>query len=404
MITSTAVSETLERLGREVAAEHGCDLELLRAYLPALLLTASTPRRLSDVEQERCRRTGAEAAQAGLALPALVDVYMSASRRLWPHLAELVGAERGRPVHPTELVRLGEAVWHTADDALAALAAGYVDAQRLVLRSEEAARLRFVEDLLRGRADIGSMVERAETYGLNLAASHVVAVAEAEQPVVTPGRLLTWVEQSARSRFPGRGVLVTGDEGRLVCVVSTSATATGVEQDADGAVLAEVAATAAAELTRGARPRVAVSRRHAGPRGISHCYVEAREALRLADRLALADRVVHARSLLVYQVLLRDESAMSDLVEAVLGPLAATRHGPARHLEALEAYFGQGCNTTAAARALHLSVRALSYRLQRVHELTGYRAGDPAHQLPLLVAVTGARLLDWPGSGRSAPG
>jgi sugar diacid utilization regulator len=46
-------------------------------------------------------------------------------------------------------------------------------------------------------------------------------------------------------------------------------------------------------------------------------------------------------------------------------------------------------------------VRALSYRLQRVHELTGYRAADPAHQLPLLVAVTGARLLDWPA--RPAP-
>ena len=396
MSTSPAVAEALEQLGREVADEHGCDPQLLRVYLPALLLTASTPRRLSDAEQDSCRRTGSEAAQAGLALPALVDVYMSASRRLWPRLAELVAAERGRPVRPTELVQLGEAVWHTADDALAAVAAGFVDAQRLVLRSEEAARLRFVEDLLHGRADIGSMVERAETYGLNLAASHVVAVAEAEQPVVTPGRLLTWVEQAARSRFPGRGVLVTGDEGRLVCVVSTSATATGAEQDRDGAELAEVAASAAADLTRGARQRVAVSRRHAGPRGIAHCYAEARDALRLADRLDLADSVVHARNLLVYQVLLRDESAMSDLVEAVLGPLAATRHGPARHLEALEAYFGQGCNTTAAARALHLSVRALSYRLQRVHELTGYRAGDPAHQLPLLVAVTGARLLDWP--------
>ena len=53
-------------------------------------------------------------------------------------------------------------------------------------------------------------------------------------------------------------------------------------------------------------------------------------------------------------------------------------------------------NTTAAARSLHLSVRAVSYRLERVHALTGYRAGHPAHHLPLLVAVTGARLLDWP--------
>ena len=403
MTTSTGsadgVSEVLDRVGREAAAEHACEPGLLRGYLPALLATASTLRRLSEQEKLECRRTGGEAAQAGLALPALVDLYMSASRRLWPLLSDLVGALRGRPVRPTELVPLGEAVWRAADDALAALAAGYVDAQRLVLRSEEAARLRFVEDLLTGRADLGSLVDRADTYGLSLAAGHVVAVARADAPVAPAGRLTTWVEQAARLRFPGRGVLVATDAGRLVCVVSTPASG-GARQDADGRVLAEVTAAAAAELTRDAAWRVAVSRRHAGPLGISRCYAEALDALDVADRLGLPDQVVHARSLLVYRVLLRDESAMTDLVEAVLGPLDGATGGADRLLQTLEAWFDEGGNTTAAARRLHLSVRALSYRLQRVHQLTGYRAGDPAQQLTLRVAVTGARLLDWP---RSSP-
>ncbi len=389
------MSTALDRVGRESATEHGCDPDLLQGYLPALLGTASTLRRLSEQEKEDCRRTGADAAQAGLALPALVDLYMTASRRLWPQLTDLVGALRDQPVRPTELVGLGEAVWRAADDALAALAAGYVDAQRLVLRSEEAARLRFVEDLLRGHADIGSLVDRADTYGLNLAAGHVVAVADAETPVAPAGRLTTWVEQAARSRFPDRGVLVIADAGRLVCAVSTAAE-DGVGQDADGGVLAELAASAAAELTRGKAWRVAVSRRHSGPLGISRGYADALDALDVADRLGLVDRVVHARQLLVYRVLLRDESAMTDLVEAVLGPLAGTAEGPDRLLRTLEAYFAAGSNTSAAARTLHLSVRALSYRLQRVQELTGYRAGDPAQQLTLHVAVTGARLLDWP--------
>ena len=395
------VAGALEDVARDVAREHACDPGLLRGYLPALLETASTLRRLTDEEKDDCRRTGADAAQAGLALPALVDVYMTASRHLWPLLSDLVGAQRARPVHPGELVRLGEAVWHAADDALAALAAGYVDAQRLLVRGEEAARLGFVEDLLRGRSDLGALVERASAYGLNLAAAHVVAVADAEQPVAPAGRLLTWVEEAARSRFPARGVLVASDAGRLVCAVSTTAAPAGTEPGDDGRALAEVAGAAAQELTRGARWRVAVSRPHAGPLGISVSYAEALDALELAHRLDLPERVVDARHLLVYQVLLRDESAMIDLVEAVLGPLRATREGPARHLETLEAYFAQGGNTTAAARSLHLSVRALSYRLQRVHQLTGYRAGDPAHQLPLRVAVTGARLLEWPR--RSAP-
>jgi sugar diacid utilization regulator len=393
--TSSAVSEALDRLGREAATEHGCDPGLLQGYLPALLATASTLRRLTEVEKEACQRSGGEAAQAGLALPALVDLYMTASRRLWPQLSDLVGALRGRPVRPAELIRLGEAVWRAADDALAALAAGYVDAQRLVLRAEEGARLRFVEDLLNGHADIGSLVDRADTYGLNLSAGHVVAVAQAKQPAAPAGRLTTWVEQAVRSRFPNRGVLVTEEAGRLVCALSTPALGR-VGQDTDAGVLGELAASAAAELTRRAGWRVAVSRRHVGPLGIRRCYGEALDALSVADRLSLPDRVVHARQLLVYRVLLRDESAMTDLVQAVLGPLAATAEGPDRLLRTLEAYFAEGGNTTAAARKLHLSVRALSYRLQRVHELTGYRAGDPAQQLTLSVAVTGARLLGWP--------
>lgn len=394
MTTSSAVSGALARLGREAATEHGCDPGLLQGYLPALLATASTLRGLTEEEKEACRRSGGEAAQAGLALPALVDLYMTASRRLWPQLSDLVGALRGRPVRPAELVRLGEAVWRAADDALAALATGYLDAQRLVVRAEEGARLRFVEELLNGHADIGSLVDRAETYGLNLSAGHVVAVAQAKQPAAT-GRLTTWVEEAVRSRFPHRGVLVTEAAGRLVCALSTPDLSM-VEQDTDAGVLGELAASAAEELTRRAGWRVAVSRRHVGPLGIRRCYGEALDALSVADRLSLPDLVVHARQLLVYRVLIRDESAMTDLVQAVLGPLAATAEGPDRLLLTLEAYFAAGGNTAAAARELHLSVRALSYRLQRVHELTGYRAGNPAQQLTLSVAVTGARLLGWP--------
>lgn len=98
----------------------------------------------------------------------------------------------------------------------------------------------------------------------------------------------------------------------------------------------------------------------------------------------------------MYRVLARDETALADLVRAVLEPLTAARGGAAPLLDTLEAYFSAGRNAAEAARRLHLSVRAVTYRLQRVQELTGYAAGRPAHHLPLLVAVTGARLLDWP--------
>jgi DNA-binding PucR family transcriptional regulator len=116
----------------------------------------------------------------------------------------------------------------------------------------------------------------------------------------------------------------------------------------------------------------------------------------VAERLHLPEPVVLARDMLVYRVLLRDEAAIADLVDAVLGPLLHVRGGPELLIATLEAYFAAGGNAAEAARRLHLSVRAVTYRLRRFEQLTGYVANDPAHRLPLHVAVTGARLLDWP--------
>ena len=391
-----AAARSLEVLSQTVAAEHDCERALLDGYLHALLAVAATNRRLSELETATCRRLGGAAAQSGVALPTLVDLYMAASRRLWPRLPELVAASRGRSVHPTELVGLGQAVWHAASDAIAALTVGDVEAQRLVVLREEALRLQFVDDLLAGSPDVGSLVERAETYGLTLAAAHIVAVARTGQPVDAAGRVTDWVEQAVRARFGGRGVLVTVRDGHLLCALSTGAGVAGPVAETAAAPLADLIGTAAAELSGGATWRVGVSRPHPGPRGIFRCYTEALEAVDVADRLDLPDPVVHAGHLLVYRVLLRDETAMSELVDAVLGPLLTARDGPDRLLRTLEAYFGAGCSTAAAARRLHLSVRATTYRLQRIAELTGHAPTDPADQLALHVAVTGARLLDWP--------
>jgi DNA-binding PucR family transcriptional regulator len=51
---------------------------------------------------------------------------------------------------------------------------------------------------------------------------------------------------------------------------------------------------------------------------------------------------------------------------------------------------------TAAARHLFLSVRAFTYRLDRIKHLTGYDPRDPTQRFTLEAAVLGARLLNWP--------
>lgn len=396
-VGGVSVAAVLAEVTEAAGGEHGLSPALLNGYLPALLAVAGTGGRLGEEERASCRRLGGEAAAAGLSLPTVADLYMTASRRLWPRLPELVAAVRGRPVRPAELIGIGEAVWRGADDALAALAAGYLEAQRLVVRREEASRWEFLDDLLTGRSDVGSLVERAEPFGLTLTAAHVVAVARTDRPIDAATRVTGWVEDAARARFGSRGLLVAAKDGRLVCVLSSPAGA-GVDSasSAAGQELAELAGPAAGELASGSRWRVGVGRPHAGPQGVARSYREALEAMEVADRLGLPDQVVHAQALLVYRVLLRDETAIADLVQAVLGPLTAARGGAEPLLETLEAYYAAGGNAAEAGRRLHLSVRAVTYRLHRVLELTGYAAGDPAHQLSLQVAVTGARLLHWP--------
>jgi DNA-binding PucR family transcriptional regulator len=127
-------------------------------------------------------------------------------------------------------------------------------------------------------------------------------------------------------------------------------------------------------------------------------YREAQESLDLAGRLGLDEPVVDARDLLVYQVLLRDRSAVTDLVASTLSPLLAARGGAGPLLETLMAYFSSGANTAQTARALHLSVRAVTYRLDRIRKLTGHDPARTDDRFALQVSVLGAKLLDWPGS------
>lgn len=192
------------------------------------------------------------------------------------------------------------------------------------------------------------------------------------------------IESSLLGRFGDRRILLTTKDGRLICI------APGDESD----VLSFFAKQAYAAMDGG---RVAIGRPHPGAGGVVHSYEEALNALDLAARLDLESPVLHAADLLVYPVLTRDRQAMADLVHSVLGPLQQARGGPQPLIDTLTAYFGTGCVAAEAARRLSLSVRAMTYRLERIHKLTGADPSDPVHRYTLQTAVVGARLLDWPG-------
>jgi len=73
-------------------------------------------------------------------------------------------------------------------------------------------------------------------------------------------------------------------------------------------------------------------------------------------------------------------------------------------LDTLDAYFATGGVATESAKRLHVSVRTVTYRLDRVKTLTGYNPTDPAHRFTLQAAVLGAKVLNWPREQLHIPG
>ncbi|MBZ6132809.1 PucR family transcriptional regulator [Streptomyces olivaceus] len=346
----------------------------LTGYAEILAGVADTGRRPTRDELEGRRLSGERAAESGQSLRSLVRLHLDATRTSWPGGAEgTAGAAPGTT----------DSVLAAVAQAVDAFAEGYERAQRLAVRQEEAARREFIDDLLYGRSDLGRLAERAERFGLVLSQAHAVAVAQGPAAYDDTDPVTRVVETALISRFGDRRILITTKNGQLVCIAPG---------DADD-ILTFFAKQAYAATDGG---RVAVGRPRTGAGGVVHSYEEALSTLELADRLELDEPVVRAADMLVYPVLARDRQAMSDLVLSVLGPLREARGGAEPLLETLEVYFDSGCTAAEAARRLSLSVRALTYRLDRVHQLTGANAADPVHRYTLQTAVIGSRLLDWP--------
>ncbi len=357
---------------REIPADY------LKGYADLLTDASATGRRLRRDELESRRLLGERAAENGQGLRALVVGHLSATRALWTRLPSAPGADGASGVRATAATVLA-----AAEQAIDAFAEGYERAQRLAVRKEEAARREFIDDLLYGRSDLGRLSERAERFGLRLAHAHAVAVAAGPEPYDDAHPVMRRVESVLNVRFGERQILLTTKDGRLICV------APGDQDD----VLRFFTKQAYAATDGG---RVAIGRPHPGAGGVVHSYEEALGALDLAERMALDSPVLHAADLLVFPVLTRDRQAMADLVRSTLGPLREARGGAVPLLETLTAYFDSGCVAAEAARRLSLSVRALTYRLERIQRLTGSDPADPMHRYTLQTAVIGARLLDWP--------
>lgn len=397
---SDAASSVAADVLAEVAAGGAADagglpVDLLGDFLPALVGAVVAQQTLTRRQMTTYQAIGDGAARQGVALRALLDLYLSAAWRLWRHLPAVIGSQND----PDAVVAAGEIMLHAVDDAVAALTEGYQLARRSLVRIEESSRREFIDDLLTGGADVAGVLQRTARYGLDLSGPHATAVVTADHPFADGSPIIGRIERAIQGRKGDAGALVASKQDRLVLVFPAP----------DGAAVNEVIAALSAvlgartEASNGRRRRtglgawqIGVGRAGAGVRGVVASYRESLEVLELAARLSLTDAVVHSRQLLVYRVLLRDRPAITELVESSFTPLLGARGGAGPLLDTLAAYFAAGTNTAQTARALHLSVRAVTYRLERVRQLTGLDPALPSDQFSLHVAVLGARLLNWP--------
>lgn len=353
---------------------------------PRLLCEVSeTGRLLRRDELTAFRDLGERAAESGHGLGGLVGLYLGETRRLWSTLPGVLSA--GRSAGPGGHIRTGDAVLTAVDAAVAALGEGHERARRMAVRQEEGERREFIDDLLYGRSDLGKLAARAQRFGLHLADRHAVAVAAGAEAYDDVHPVVRRIERELLDRFGKRDVLLSTKEGRLVCIAASR----------DTSVL-----DAFARLAEDPGPgfqsahRVAFGREHAGAGGVVRSYEEAVETLGLADRIGMRAVRLNAERMLVFPVLLRDRAAMADLVRTVLGPLTRARGGAGPLLETLEVCAAAGYVNAEAARRLGVSVRTLSYRLERIRTLTGYDPGDALQRFTLETAELGARLLGWP--------
>ncbi|MGX6607043.1 PucR family transcriptional regulator [Micromonosporaceae bacterium Da 78-11] len=285
--------------------------------------------------------------------------------------------------HPPQAVRAqAQLLLDTTRALLARALDGYAEQTRAELDRHDNERATFVNDLLTGRADPGHLAERAHRYGIRLSATHTVLIARA--PALTPDAVHR-IDAALAARYGEGNTLATLRDGDLVCI--SAGGLRGIGAELAHLLLAELGAD---------RWQIALGRTHPGLRGLAASLDEAHNTLEHATRLGFTTPVLHAADLLIFPVLLRDRDAITDLVNTVLGPLNIARGGVQTYLDTLAVLFDNQGNYTVTARQMHLSVRAVTYRLDRIRALTGYHPGEPTQRFTLQAAVLGARLLGWP--------
>jgi len=218
-------------------------------------------------------------------------------------------------------------------------------------RDETAQTLRgsFLEELLR-RDDLltEDVIRRGRRLGCDLAAGAVALCAEPREG--TPGRIVASIAAERSD------VLAEAIDGRVYALVP-------------GTV--EEARTLATRIGR--RATVGISSRYSDAAGLRRALEEAELVLKVSATGAVPEGGVGESTyrLLFHVLASRPEEIESFYDDTVASLVGYDEQYSTDLVGTLEAYLGQNCNMNATAQAIHAHRHTVSYRLERVKELSG---------------------------------
>ncbi|BEP15919.1 helix-turn-helix domain-containing protein [Acidothermaceae bacterium B102] len=382
---AAALTEVARLAGRDSAV----DPEMIGDYLTSVVGAVRSSRRLTSDDLDQATERGAAAARAGVAVGPLVDLHLSAVWRLWPQLPEMLAPASGRrpDVADQALFAL-----RAADDGVAALVSGYDRELRALASREAAAHQEFLDDLLAGQTDVATLVERGAQFGLRLGGYHRVVVVRGSAVGDASSHQL---ERQVQALVGADDAVVAAKGSDLIAVLPDRGAAANASDEGElTAFGARLLGNRRSRTAFGPGVRVGVGRCLPGPGGVRTSWLEAQDSLTVAAALDLTDLTVTADRTAAHRMLLQDPHALAQLVESVLAPLRGVRGGPRALVDTLVVHLATD-STAETARRLHLSVRATTYRLQRIVALTGRDLHDPTDRFALQSAAVGARLLGW---------
>lgn len=256
--------------------------------------------------------------------------------------------------------------------------------QQQAAEAEQRLRTDLLADLLSVRdgeqpRDRDALVARARLLGVDLGASHVVAVCRGGSG--SPRRGLALAAGAAASGVDGTQGLV-GEHGGDVVVLVPGGDASGSAQ------------RLAARLSRPSSP---VTVGAAGPvvplHGLGAAHAEACRTVEALGALGTPGRGAAAADLGFAGLVVGGAPDVHRYVLSVLGPLLEYDERRGSDLVGtVRAYFDAGASPSRAASALHVHVNTVAQRLERVGRLLGDDWAEPAQALELQLALRLHRL------------